>query len=136
VGADDLHQQTPHVVRQISQNIANATETKAFSRWDPSWVRVVERHVGAWSHAEHGLGMHVFLPAQRDAPTTCTTMPSRSTPCTSWRFAQDLILYNLALSDELPDFDGGSPRGPGGTIRCGSRRERNVERINRHQGLG
>jgi propane 2-monooxygenase small subunit len=95
-----------HVVRQISQNIANATETKAFSRWDPSWARVVERHVGAWMHAEHGLGMHVFLPAQRDAPTNMHNNAICVNSMHKLRFAQDLALYNLALSDELPDFDG------------------------------
>jgi propane monooxygenase small subunit len=95
-----------HVVRQISQNIENATETKAFSRWDPSWARVVERHVGAWMHAEHGLGMHVFLPAQRDAPTNMHNNAICVNSMHKLRFAQDLALYNLALSDELPGFDG------------------------------
>ena len=50
-----IYYNNANVVRQISQNIDNAKETKAFSRWDPSWVRVVEYHVGAWAHAEHGL---------------------------------------------------------------------------------
>jgi propane monooxygenase small subunit len=95
-----------HVVRQISQNIQNAKETKAFSRWDPSWVHVVERHVGAWMHAEHGLGMHVFLPAQRDAPTNMHNNAISVNSMHKLRFAQDLALYNLALSDELEDFDG------------------------------
>src|SRR3984893_3057957 len=36
-----------HVVRQISQNIDNAKETKAFSRGDPSGARGGERHLGA-----------------------------------------------------------------------------------------
>ena len=39
------------------------------TRWNRVWVKVVERHVSAWAHAEHGLGMHVYTPAQRDAPT-------------------------------------------------------------------
>jgi propane monooxygenase small subunit len=95
-----------HVVRQISQNIENAKETKAFSRWDPSWARVVERHVGAWMHAEHGLGMHVFLPAQRDAPTNMHNNAICVNSMHKLRFAQDLALYNLALSDELSGFDG------------------------------
>src|SRR6202049_2377417 len=95
-----------HVVRQISQNIANATETKAFARWDPSWARVVERHVGASMHAEHGLGMHVFLPAQRDAPTNMHNNAIAVNSMHKLRFAQDLALYNLALSDAIDDFDG------------------------------
>jgi propane 2-monooxygenase small subunit len=101
-----IYYNNANVVRQISQNIANATETKAFARWDPSWVKVVERHVGASMHAEHGLGMHVFLPAQRDAPTNMHNNAIAVNSMHKLRFAQDLALYNLALSDALDDFDG------------------------------
>ena len=101
-----IYYNNANVVRQISQNIANATETRAFARWDPSWVKVVARHVGASMHAEHGLGMHVFLPAQRDAPTNMHNNAISVNSMHKLRFAQDLALYNLALDDALPDFDG------------------------------
>src|SRR5436309_15497791 len=64
-----IYRNNANVVRQINQNLANAKAARAFDSWNRSWIGVVEKHVGAWAHAEHGIGMHVYLPAQRDAPT-------------------------------------------------------------------
>ena len=57
------------MVRQIGQNLANAKAARAFEGWNRGWIKTIERHVSAWAHVEHGIGMHVYLPAQRDAPT-------------------------------------------------------------------
>src|ERR1700724_1254385 len=101
-----IYRNNANVVRQITQNLANAKARQAYAGWSTGWTRVVERHVGAWMHAEHGLGMHVFLPAQRDAPTNMHNNAICVNSMHKLRFAQDLALYNLALSDALPDFDG------------------------------
>ena len=98
------------VVHQISQSIENAKLNKAFARWDPSWVRQVEGSVSAWAHAEHGLGMHLFIPAQRDAPTNMHNNAIAVNAAHKLRFAQDLVLYNLALSEEFEGFDGSRHR--------------------------
>ncbi len=105
-----IYVHSARVVHQIGQSIENARLNKAFARWDPSWVRQVEGHVGAWAHAEHGLGMHVFVPAQRDAPTNMHNNAISVNSMHKLRFAQDLILYNLALSEEFDDFDGARHR--------------------------
>ncbi|MDQ2726518.1 MAG: aromatic/alkene monooxygenase hydroxylase subunit beta [Actinomycetota bacterium] len=94
------------VLHQISQAIASAKQTDAFSRWDPNWVKFVQSHVGAWAHVEHGLGMHVFVPAQRDAPTNMHNNAICVNSMHKLRFGQDLILYNLDLSEQFEDFDG------------------------------
>ncbi|HZD64518.1 MAG TPA: aromatic/alkene monooxygenase hydroxylase subunit beta [Acidimicrobiales bacterium] len=94
------------VVRQITQNVENAKAAKAFASWDPTWCRVVEQHVGAWAHAEHGLGLHVFLPAQRDAPTNMHNNAISVNSMHKLRFGQDLMLYNLELVDQIDGFDG------------------------------
>lgn len=57
-------------------------------------------------HAEHGLGLHLFMPAQRDAPTNMINNAISVNSMHKLRFAQDLVLYNLELSDVLPAFDG------------------------------
>jgi propane monooxygenase small subunit len=67
---------------------------------------VLERHVFAWAHAEHGIGMHVYTPAQRDAPTNMINNAMAVGAAHKLRFAQDLILYNLVLSEEVDGFDG------------------------------
>ena len=73
---------------------------------NPTWVKVLERHVFAWAHVEHGIGMHVYTPAQRDAPTNMINNAMAVGALHKLRFAQDLILYNLALSEEIDGFDG------------------------------
>jgi propane 2-monooxygenase small subunit len=101
-----IYRNNANVVRQIGQNLQNARDNHAFAAWSKSWTRVVERHVGAWMHAEHGLGMHVFLPAQRDAPTNMINNAISVNSMHKLRFAQDLVLYNLELSEEIDGFDG------------------------------
>jgi propane 2-monooxygenase small subunit len=101
-----IYHNNANVVRQLSQTQANAKAAGAFEGWNRNWVAVVERHVGAWAHAEHGIGMHVFLPAQRDAPTNMINNAYAVAAAHKLRFAQDLILYNLDISGEIAGFDG------------------------------
>jgi hypothetical protein len=101
-----IYRNNANVVRQVQHNIANAKDAGAFAQWNKSWVAVVAKHVGAWAHAEHGLGMHVYTPAQRDAPTNMINNAMAVGAVHKLRFAQDLILYNLALSEEVEGFDG------------------------------
>ncbi|MBV9050562.1 MAG: hypothetical protein JOY58_20030, partial [Solirubrobacterales bacterium] len=69
-------------------------------------TRVVAWHVGAWMHPEHGLGMHVFVPAQRDAPTNMINNAISVNSMHKLRIAQDLALFNLEASEARSDFDG------------------------------
>jgi propane monooxygenase small subunit len=101
-----IYRNNANVVRQIGQNLANAKAARAFDSWNRGWVKVVERHVGAWSHAEHGIGMHVYLPAQRDAPTNMINNAMSVASAHKLRFGQDMILYNLDLTDSIEGFDG------------------------------
>jgi propane 2-monooxygenase small subunit len=101
-----IYRNNANVVRQISQNIEHGRTAHVFAAMNPSWIKVLERHVFAWAHAEHGLGMHVYTPAQRDAPTNMINNAMAVGAVHKLRFAQDLILYNLALSEEIDGFDG------------------------------
>lgn len=101
-----IYRNNANVVRQIGQNLAQAKAARAFSNWNRGWTTVVERHVGAWAHVEHGIGMHVYLPAQRDAPTNMINNALSVASAHKLRFGQDLILYNLELSESIEGFDG------------------------------
>ncbi len=101
-----IYRNNANIVRQISQNVEHARAAHAFISFDPAWVRILERHVFAWAHAEHGLGMHVFTSAQRDGPTNMINTALAVAAAHKLRLAQDLVLYNLALSEELEDFEG------------------------------
>lgn len=101
-----IYKNNARLVRQVEQNIANARNEGAFERWSPGWTRIVAWHVGAWMHPEHGLGMHVFLPAQRDAPTNMINNAISVNSMHKLRIAQDLALFNLEASEARSDFDG------------------------------
>jgi propane 2-monooxygenase small subunit len=51
-----IYRNNANVVRQISQNIEQGRLAGAFAQFNSAWVRVLERHVFAWAHAEHGSG--------------------------------------------------------------------------------
>jgi propane 2-monooxygenase small subunit len=101
-----IYRNNANVVRQISQNIEHGRLAHVYAGLHPAWVRILERHVFAWAHAEHGLGMHVYTPAQRDAPTNMINNFMAVAAAHKLRFAQDLILYNLTLSEEVEGFNG------------------------------
>ena len=96
-----LYRNNANVVRQINQNIETARETKAFEQWNPNWVTFVERNIGAWMHVEHGLGLYLFANANRRAPTNMHNNAISVNSMHRIRFAQDLALYNLTLSEEI-----------------------------------
>lgn len=95
-----------NVVRQINQNVETARQTKAFEQWNPNWVHFVADNVGAWMHVEHGLGLYLFANANRRAPTNMHNNAISVNSMHRIRFAQDLALYNLTLSEEIDGFDG------------------------------
>jgi propane 2-monooxygenase small subunit len=101
-----LYRYNANVVRQTNQNVENARNSKAFDFWSPNWVHFVERHVGAWMHIEHILGLYVFGSNERSAPTNMHNTALAANSTRKIRFAQDLALYNLTLSEEIEGFDG------------------------------
>jgi propane monooxygenase small subunit len=101
-----IYRNNSNVVRQIELNLQNAKDAGAYAHWSKSWTKFVAENVGAWMHAEHGLGMHVFVSAQRSAPTNMINNAIAVNSAHRLRFAQDLALYNLDLSDSLEAFDG------------------------------
>jgi propane monooxygenase small subunit len=105
-----IYRNTANIVRQVQQTIANAKAADAFDGWNRGWIKVVERHVGAWAHAEHGIGLYVYTPAQRDAPSNMINNALAVGAAHKLRLAQDLILYNLDLAESLEGFDGGAHR--------------------------
>jgi propane monooxygenase small subunit len=100
-----IYTHNARVVRLVEQSVANARNEGGFQRWSAGWARIVERHVGGWMHAEHGLGMHVFLPAQRDAPTNMINNAIAVNAMHKLRTAQDLALFNLEASEARSNFD-------------------------------
>jgi propane monooxygenase small subunit len=101
-----LYRYGANVVRQVNQNIENARQAKAFEQWNLNWVNFVADHVGAWMHVEHILGLYVFSHANRSGPTNMHNTAIAVNGMHKIRFAQDLALYNLTLTEEIEGFDG------------------------------
>jgi propane monooxygenase small subunit len=57
-------------------------------------------------HAENGLALHVFASIQRSGPTNMINTAVAVNAAHKLRFAQDLALFNLGLSEEAEGFDG------------------------------
>jgi propane monooxygenase small subunit len=95
-----------NVVRQLNQNVENARNAKSFEQWSANWVRFVERNVGAWMHIEHVLGLYVFAACNRSGPTNMHNTAMAVNSAHKIRFAQDLALYNMTLTEEIEGFDG------------------------------
>jgi propane 2-monooxygenase small subunit len=101
-----MYRYNANVVRQVNQNIENARTAKAFEQWTKNWVHFVERNVGAWMHIEHILGLYVFAACNRSGPTNMHNTAMVVNSMHKIRFAQDLALYNLTLTEEIEGFDG------------------------------
>ena len=101
-----LYRYNSNVVRQLGQNIEAARQSKAFEQWNPNWVQFVAHHVSAWMHVDHGLGLYLYANANRRAPTNMHNNAISVNSMHRIRAAQDLALYNLTLTDEVPGFDG------------------------------
>lgn len=101
-----IYRNNSNVVRQLNQNIDAARQTKAFEQWNPNWLVFTACHVGAWMHVDHGLGLYLFSNANRRGPTNMHNTAIAVNGMHRIRAAQDLALYNLTLSEEIPGFDG------------------------------
>ena len=95
-------------VRQVQQNIENAKSENVFGDWNEGWLSILAKHVSAFSHADHGLGMYVFMPAQRAAMSNMHNNAIAVNCMHKLRTAQDILLYNLELSEIFgeDEFDG------------------------------
>lgn len=93
-------------VRQVTHNIENAKSENLFQDWKESWLDILARHLTTWAHADQGLGMYVFMPAQRAAMSNMHNNAIAVNCMHKLRTAQDIMLYNLELSEQFPDtFD-------------------------------
>ncbi len=101
-----IYRNNANVVRQVGHNIANAKAAHSFANWNRNWIDIVAKHVSAFAHGEQGIGLYVYTPAQRDAPTNMINNALAVAAVHKLRFAQDIILYNLDLSEEIEGFDG------------------------------
>ena len=101
-----IYRNNSAVVRQVSLCLDNAKRARAYEGWNNAWVSFIARNLGAWMHAENGLGLHVFTAVQRSGPTNMINTAVAVNAAHKIRFAQDLALFNLDLAEAGIGFDG------------------------------
>jgi len=98
------YQRQSTIVGMISQAVENARRSGAPSRFDKAWVKVLEKHLGAYKHAEFGLGT-ALMHAQRYGYTQMVNTTILTNSSYKLRFAQDLTLYLGDIGLDIPGFD-------------------------------
>lgn len=92
------------IVGMISQAVENARRSGAGQRFDKTWVKVLEKHLGAYKHAEFGLGT-ALMHAQRYGYTQMINSTILTNSSYKLRFAQDLTLYLGDIGLDIEGFD-------------------------------
>ena len=70
----------------------------------PAWVKILQNHLGAYKHAEFGLGTST-MQAQRYGYTQMVNNAILTNSSYKLRFAQDITLYLSEIGLDLPGFD-------------------------------
>ncbi len=102
------YQRQSTIVGMLNNVIENGRRSGAPKRFDRAWVKVLQDHVGAYKHAEFGLGTST-MQAQRYGYTQMINNAILTNSSYKLRFAQDLTLYlsELALDIDGIDLDAG-----------------------------
>ncbi|KQW66137.1 aromatic/alkene monooxygenase hydroxylase subunit beta [Methylibium sp. Root1272] len=98
------YQRQSTIVGMISQAIENARRSGAAQRYDKTWVKVLEKHLGAYKHAEFGLGTSL-MHAQRYGYTQMINSAILTNSSYKLRFAQDITLYLGDIGLDIEGFD-------------------------------
>jgi len=98
------YQRQSTICGMIGSVVENARRAGAPKRLDRTWVKVLEQYLGAYKHAEFGLGM-ATMHAQRYGYTQMINSAILTNSSYKLRFAQDLTLYLAELALDLPEIN-------------------------------
>lgn len=99
------HYQRQSTIEGMIQNVVqNARRAGAPARFDKAWVKVLQTHLGAWKHAEFGLGTSL-MQAQRYGYTQMINNAILTNSSYKLRFAQDITLYLAEIGIDIEGFD-------------------------------
>ena len=98
------YQRQSTICGMVQGVIENARKSGAPKRFDSAWVKVLQDHLGAYKHAEFGLGTSL-MQAQRYGYTQMINNATLTNSSYKLRFAQDLTLYLSEVGLDLEGFD-------------------------------
>jgi propane monooxygenase small subunit len=98
------YQRQSTICGMVQNTIENGRKSGAPARFDAAWVKVLQNHLGAYKHAEFGLGTST-MQAQRYGYTQMVNNAILTNSSYKLRFAQDITLYLSEIGLDLPGFD-------------------------------
>ncbi len=99
------HYQRQSKIETMVQNvISNARRAGAPAAFDKNWQKILQKHLGAWKHAEFGLGTSL-MQAQRYGYTQMINNATLTNSSYKLRLAQDITLYLAEIGMEIEGWD-------------------------------
>jgi len=97
------YQRQSTICGMVQGVIENARKSGAPKRFDKAWVKVLQDHLGAYKHAEFGLGTSM-MQAQRYGYTQMINTAILTNSSYKMRFAQDLTIYLAEIGLDMSRF--------------------------------
>lgn len=98
------YQRQSTICGMVQNTIENGRKSGAPLRFDAAWVKILQNHLGAYKHAEFGLGTST-MQAQRYGYTQMVNNAILTNSSYKLRFAQDITLYLSEIGLDIPGFD-------------------------------
>lgn len=108
--APDQEWERTHYQRQsrievmVQAVIANGRKSGAQNAFDAVWGKTLQKHLGAWKHAEFGLGTSL-MQAQRYGYTQMINNATLTNSSYKLRLAQDITLYLAEIGMDITGWD-------------------------------
>jgi propane monooxygenase small subunit len=98
------YQRQSKIEAMVQAVISNGRKSGAPLHFDKAWVKVLQNHLGAWKHAEFGLGTSL-MQAQRYGYTQMINNATLTNSSYKLRLAQDITLYLAEIGMDIGAFD-------------------------------
>jgi propane 2-monooxygenase small subunit len=108
--APDQEWERTHYQRQsrievmVQAVINNGRKSGATQAFDAAWGKILQKHLGAWKHAEFGLGTSL-MQAQRYGYTQMINNATLTNSSYKLRLAQDITLYLAEIGMDIKGWD-------------------------------
>ena len=108
--APDQEWERTHFQRQsrievmVQAVISNGRKSGAQHAFDAAWGKILQKHLGAWKHAEFGLGTSL-MQAQRYGYTQMINNATLTNSSYKLRLSQDITLYLAEIGMDIAGWD-------------------------------
>ena len=98
------YQRQSKIEAMIQGVINNARKYSAPKSFDKAWVKILQTHLGAWKHAEFGLGT-ALMQAQRYGYTQMINNATLTNSSYKMRLCQDITLYLAEIGMDIEGWN-------------------------------